>query len=221
MEAQPHPENRRPPHSATHALHGHHRLVLSKKVATSRALGLAGRGQPQRGLEMASDAPLLPSRMHRARFPGPQGAGSTWRVSGILCFHLGPSFPVSLAVSVKPSPHARDVFSPNGLLQGTQDTAETARSLPGFLFLNWNSSPFPPCVLHGSLRLITSEILPIKYRKQRAREPSSQFRCQRLRDGNYFSPSLLPGASFSLTAQLGFKIASRSPEPQKEPGPGV
>lgn len=55
-------------------------------------------------------SPFLPSRMYHARFAGPEGAGSTWGVSGILCFHLGPSFPVYLAVSLNPSPHTRGIF---------------------------------------------------------------------------------------------------------------
>lgn len=43
MEGLPRPENRRQPHSATHALHGHHHLFLSKTTAASQAQGRAGR----------------------------------------------------------------------------------------------------------------------------------------------------------------------------------
>lgn len=161
------PEHQIWPHGTTGALTSHPYLVLQNKAQAALAV------RPER--PRAAGSPSADWKLHQTfsfsaiknalcSFHRPRGPGGSKRsVSGILCFHLGLSFPIYLAVSLNPSPHTTDIFLIQRPVAGDPGRCRYRTFLAWFSFLKSNYSPLPPCVAHGSLRLITLEILPIRY----------------------------------------------------------
>ena len=164
---------------ATWARPVHHRLLLFSETpvlpgaqgCTSPAPATcAPGGSPRtRTGNCIKHPPFSAIRNALCSFPGPRGrSGSRRSVSGILCFHLGLSVPIYLAVSLNPAPHTTDIFLIERPVAGAP--GRYGEFFAWFSLVKSNSySPLSPCVSHGSLRLITFEMLPIRYRKQRAR----------------------------------------------------